>query len=101
MRSLTLLLLFAVINGCAKAPEEPEIAVCSPIIYLSGNSLDCAQSYAYCTSSKDPTNPAKQIRKPLCPYLLSKPIMESPDDYTKLFGWIGDIVDWAGKYCKK
>lgn len=80
--------------GCKSLPEEPEIAICTPIIGYGET------PYAFCVSDINPDDPAKQFRVPLDQFLKDKPIMTSASDYAKLIKWAEEVKKWGEKNCK-
>jgi len=92
---LCLVLLAMTIASCKGLPEEPEIAICTPIIGYGD------APYVFCTSDINPDDPAKQFRIPLDQFLKDKPIMTSAVDYALKIKWAEEVKKWGEKNCKE
>ena len=96
---ISLNILFALfvltIVGCRGIPEEPEIAICTPILGYG------EVPYVFCASDLNPDDPAKQYRVNLDEFLKGKPIMTPAQDYVKIIKWAEEVKNWGEKNCKQ
>lgn len=95
-------LILSTLIGCAGAPSEPDIEVCTPILKKNTDgSPDFVSSYFFCTSDLNPDDTARQRRVPFVEYISTRPVTASVEDYAKKNAYKTDVKKWAEKHCRK
>ncbi|HZX13701.1 MAG TPA: hypothetical protein VFF49_04800 [Thermodesulfobacteriota bacterium] len=94
--------LFLIIIGCKGLPEEPEIAICTPVLnYVEESKIDFESSYVFCVSDINPNDPKKHKKFPFIQFVEEKPFMVSAVDYTVKIKWAEEVKNWGEKNCKE